>query len=186
VTAPSTDLDPFETALLARLRDVVVERADRLPAPAPRRPARTRRRLVAAVVAATAGAVALPGLLASPAYSVNEGNDGRIHVRVNRLDDAAGLRRALAEHGVAADVTFLTEGRQCAEGRYLPVDRRGLMIEVGEDRFAVTLEPGAVRDGETFVVAASVVPLPDGVRAWTDFGVTAGPVAACTPVPARP
>lgn len=185
MTAPRSDLDPFETALLARLRDVVVERAERLPAAPPDRPGRARLRLAAALGAVAVAAVALPGMLASPAYSVNEGNDGRIHVRVNRFDDAAGLRRALADHGVTADVTFVADGRQCAEGRYLPVDRRGLMIEVGQDRFAVTLEPGAVRDGETFVVAASVVPLPNGVRAWVDFGVTAGPVAACRPVAAR-
>ena len=182
MTAPSTDLDPFETALLARLRDVVVEHADRpVVRPRARRGVALR---VAAVAAVALGAVTVPGLLASPAYSVNEGNDGTIRVEVRRLDDADGLRRALADHGVRADVTFLPDGRQCADGRYRPVDRRGLMTTIGADRFAVTLAPGAVRDGETFVVAASVVPLPDGVRAWVDFGVTAGPVRPCDVVAA--
>lgn len=181
----TTTLDPFETALLARLRDVVAEGAAQ---PAPARPRITRRtgRLLAAAAALAAGAVAAPGLLASPAYSVNEGNGGRITVSVERFDDADGLRDALAQHGIRADVTFLADGLQCAGGRYAALDRRDMMLSVGSDRFTVTLGPGTVRDGETFVVSASVVPLPNGVRAAVDFGVAAGPVAPCSPVPIQP
>jgi hypothetical protein len=180
----TTTLDPFETALLARLRDVVAEGA--AEPVAARRRRRTTLRLLAAAAGLAVGAVAVPGLLANPAYSVSEGNDGRVKVSVHRLDDAAGLREALAAYGIRADVTFLADGLECAPGRYVPVERRGMLVSVGSDRFSVTLAPGTVRDGETFVIAASVVPLGNGVRAWVDFGVTSGPVTACREVPARP
>lgn len=178
----TTTLDPFETALLARLREVVTERRATVAAP-PRR--RRTGRLAAAAAVLAAGAVAGPGLLANPAYSVNEGNDGRIRVSVDSYEDAAGLRDALAEHGVRADVTFLTGGQVCAEGRYTPVDRAGIMLEVGAERFVVTLAPGTVREGETLVIAASVVPIPNGSRSWVQVDVTREPVAPCRAVPAR-
>jgi hypothetical protein len=148
---PETRLDPFESRLLAELRQQVAA------APARRR---TRRPLaVAAAVAASAvvGVVLVPVLGTTPAYSVQEGNGGEIVVEVNRPEDAAGLEQALEERGVAADITYLSDLQECASGRFAEVDREvGLSLSIGEDLVRVTLPPGAVRDGETFVMVLSV------------------------------
>lgn len=189
-------LDSFETALLTRLREHVDQRAT-IPVPTSRR----RRVLLGAAAvaaAATALAVVLPELGTEAAYSVQEGNSGTIIVEVQRPEDAAGLESALAGYGIKADITYVPQSQECAPGRYTPVDRRlsGMQIEIGAQRLRVTLPPGTVRDGETFVMAVSgeaTAPLsePDedgiwtmeGFRGWTDFDVTAGPVQPCDVVP---
>ena len=53
----------------------------------------------------------MPGLGTTPAYSVQEGNAGTIEVQINRPQDAAGLERAIEEHGIAADITYLPTSR---------------------------------------------------------------------------
>jgi hypothetical protein len=190
-TSPPPELDPFETRLLAELRrEVVLASAD---APAGRR---TRRRslVVAAGVAATAlvGVVLVPGLGTSTAYSVQEGNAGEVTVEVTRPEDAAGLERQLAEHGIPADIVYLEWPQQCAEDRYTeaPADRQsGMGMTVGQDLLRVTLPPGAVQDGDTFVLSLSYRTVPrteDGFEFATgetsvSFGVASGPVAPCDP-----
>lgn len=193
----NTQLDPFETALLARLRDHV-EQTEPLPHDGSRR--WPRRLTIAAVAAATVAAVAVgvPGTGTIPAYSVQEGNAGEIVVEVNRPEDATGLEKQLAEHGVRADITYVPDGDQCAPGRYRPVQRSlpGMAITIGRDRLTATLPPGAVREDETFVLAVSGTPIPaepdasedgiqslEGFAAWTDFDVTPGPVQPCRIVP---
>ena len=152
----ATLLDTFESRLLAELRSEVEA------APAPRR---TRRALVAgAAVAAAAvvGAVLVPGLGTTPAYSVQEGNAGEVVVEINRPEDAAGLERALAEHGIASDVTYLPDLQTCAPGRFTEVDREvDMRLEIGQQTVKVTLPPGSVRDGETFVMELSVEAMTD-------------------------
>lgn len=190
-TTPPTELDAFESRLLAELRREVSSRDSAAPAPR-----RTRRRAlaVAAGVAATAvvGVVLVPGLGTTPAYSVQEGNAGEIVVEVNRPEDAAGLEHLLAEHGVAADITYLDWPLQCAEDRYVevPEDRQsGLGMTSGRDLLRLTIPPGAVRDGDTFVLSLSHRTIPgteDGTTAAMEqtsvsFGVAAGPVAPCNP-----
>lgn len=187
-------LDSFETALLTQLR----ERVEYQPVPRPRR-SRSRLLIAAgAVLAAAAAIVVVPGLSTPAAYSVQEGNAGTITVEVRRLEDAQGLESELAKYGVAADVTYLPRRQECAPGRYTSVDRRlpGMEVSIGSQLLRVRLPPGTVRDGETFVMAvsgqvvapASSKPSQDGVTdsgafsSWTDFDVTAGPVAACKPV----
>lgn len=176
-------LDSFETALLDRLRDHVAS-------PAPRATPRTSTRwpLGIATVAASAAAVtAVAGLGGTPAYSVQEGNAGEIVVRVNAPEDAEGLEDELAEHGIRADVTYLEDREQCAAGRYTAVDRNvgGMEVSIGAERLTVTLPPGAVRVGETFVMAISGEVIdPGGYSAWTEFDVAEGTVAPCTAVPA--
>lgn len=189
-------LDSFETALLARLR----EHVDQQP-PARPRPSRARLLLGAAatVAAATLMVVVLPGLGGTPAYSVQEGNSGTITVEVERLEDAEGLEAELADHGIDADVTYLPDRQECAPDRYPPVDRplSGMGVTMGSDRLEVTLPPGTVRDGETFVMAVSGTALAppaeqssddgvvdhEGFSGWAEFDVTAGPVRPCTAVP---
>jgi len=189
-------LDSFETALLTRLREHVVEQPVARP-----RFSRPRMLLGAAatLTAAAAMVVVVPGLGSTPAYSVQEGNSGIITVQVHRLEDAEGLEAELAEHGVESDITYLPDRQECAPGRYTPVDRSlsGMSVTMGAELLQVTLPPGTVRDGETFVMAVSgkVVPSPasepaqegvtntDGFSGWTDFDVTEGPVRPCRTVP---
>lgn len=189
-------LDSFETALLTRLREHVDQQAT-IPAPTSRR----RRVLLSAAAVAAAGtalAVVLPELGTPAAYSVQEGNSGTITVEVQRPEDAAGLESALAEHGIKADITYVPHSKECTPGRYTPVDRElsGMQLEIGGQRLRVTLPPGTVRDGETFVMAVSgeaTAPLSEpnedgawtmeGYRSWTEFDVTAGPVKPCETVP---
>jgi len=176
----TTDLDPFETALLTQLK-AALPPASPTVEPAPARWRLRRWQLTAAGVAAAALAVALlvPGLRPTPAYAVTGGNDGEVHVTVNRLEGAEGLERALAKHGIPADITYLPEGKECATGRYTDVPTPGLTLGVAATKFYVTIPPGAVGKDDTFVLDASVVPLPHGVQARVSFGVGNGPIKPC-------
>jgi hypothetical protein len=196
---PDRQLDAFETRLLSELRREVSDQTRTAPAP---RHGRPRLALLAgAAAAAVAGVVLAPGLGNAPAFSVSEGNPGEVHVEINRPEDAAGLERALADHGINADVTYLTTLLECAPGRYQPVDRKvGIALSMSEERVTVTLSPGAVRQDETFVMVWSVEPLSeeelaasdtgDGVRTVSGFAskvtadVTAGRVLPCRALPA--
>jgi hypothetical protein len=101
-------LDSFESALLLELRQHVAEH----PAPEPVRARRPRRRLRLAAVGATgvaASVVAVFGLGSaggSPAYAIDQNSAGDVIVTVHRLDDAAGLERALLAKGIDADVSY--------------------------------------------------------------------------------
>jgi hypothetical protein len=108
-----TDLDTFETALLAELRREVAEHPVAAPAPTPtRRPWRLRLAAVAATgVAASVGAIfGLGGTGGSPAYAVDRTGDGDVIVTVHRLDDATGLERALEAKGIDATVSYDADG----------------------------------------------------------------------------
>ena len=197
----TTELDPFETRVLTALRAHVTERAG-APGPAPAR-RRTARWWVAglgaAATVAVAAVVAVPGLGPESAYSVQEGNADRIEVEINRPEDAAGLERALEGHGIDADITYLPDLQTCAPGRFTEVRREvDMMLSSGAEDLRVTLGPGSVRDGETFVLVWSVVPMTDDELAGVSTGddvaveghhtsisaeVAAGPVEPCRPVP---
>jgi hypothetical protein len=191
----NAQLDSFETALLTRLREHVDQQPET-------RPRFSRPRLLlgaaATVAAAAAMVVVIPGLGTTTAYSVQEGNSGTITVEVHRLEDAEGLETELAKVGVRADITYLPDRHECAPGRYTPVDRplSGMQVSMGADLLRVTIPPGAVRDGETFVMAVSGETVPpstepsqDGITdmggfgGWTDFNVTGGQVRPCTVAP---
>ncbi|MDO5741169.1 MAG: hypothetical protein Q4P07_13585 [Ornithinimicrobium sp.] len=192
----TTQLDDFETRLLQSLRAEVAQRHQ----PRPRRGF-----LIAAGVAAAATAfVVAPALMPTPAFSVGEGNAGEIRVTITRPEDASGLERALVEHGINADVTYLPGLQTCSPGRFQKSERAtpGLMTSISDRSIAVTIPPGAVRDDETFVLTWSVLPMTDdeiaeqnsdraegtnvvnGFGSNVDFAVASGPVHACEPVPA--
>lgn len=192
----NAQLDSFETALLKELR----EHVDQQSTVSPRAPRRRQILLTAAALAVVASGlgVVVPQLGTEAAYSVQEGNAGTINVEVRRLEDAAGLEAALAEYGIKADVMYVAGGQQCAPGRYTPVDRRlsEMQVTIGPERLQVTLPPGTVQQGETFVMAISgeaIAPeteqdedgswISDGYRSWTSFDVTAGAVQPCEVVP---
>ncbi|GAB3034445.1 hypothetical protein GCM10011376_20430 [Nocardioides flavus (ex Wang et al. 2016)] len=196
------ELDAFETRLLVELRREVATTPSTEAAPSS---VRTRRRAlaVAAGVAATAvlAVVLVPGLGTTPVYSVQEGNAGEIEVEINRPEDAAGLERALEEHGIEADITYLPDLQGCAPGRYTEVGRDvRLSLSIGDDLVRVTLPPGAVRDGETFVMVLSMEAMTqeqidevwerdgqrvvDGSSSSVTAEVASGAVGACEIVPA--
>lgn len=184
-------LDTYEQALLDSLREVVAERS---PRHAPRRPSRRALALAGGLVAATTTAVlVVPGVGAEPAYAVSEGSNGALDVRVNRLEDAAGLERELRERGVAAVVNYVPDGGQCRRPGLLETDASGIVLEVGSETFRVRLEEGAVSARETLVIDASIERLPDTVSAegfemtdrtsvWVSFEVVTGPVPECVPL----
>lgn len=166
---PDRQLDAFETRLLSELRREVSHATSSVPVP--RRGRRRFAMLAGAATAAVVGVVFVPSLGTAPAYSVAEGNLGEVHVEINRPEDAAGLERALAEHGINADVTYLPDLATCAPGRYRPVSREvGISLSSGEEQVTVTLSPGAVREDETFVMVWSVEPLTDEELAASDSG----------------
>lgn len=137
---------------------------------------RSRPRLLMAAVTeagAAAAFVVVPGIGSHPAYSVGEGNSGTITVEVHRLENAKGLEAELARYGVPADITYLSRSQQCAPGRHKPVVRRisGMGISMGADLLRVTLPPGAVRDGETFVMAVSGTAVPPSSSEPSEDGV---------------
>lgn len=189
---PSTQLDTFETALLAELKSVVGQRTTTAPddsctpsrTPHPWR--RSRRRILIAVTAVSVLALVLlvPLLRPTPAYAVTGRNTGEVHVRVNRLEGATGLEQALRQRGIPADITYLPAGKKCASGRYSDVAASGLLLSIGVDRFEVTIPPNSVGKDDTFVLSASVVVIPHGVRVAVDFGIAHGPVAPCRVVDA--
>jgi hypothetical protein len=204
-----TDLDAFESKLLAELQQHVAERSATygLAEERPRHLARPRLVLVAAgAAAAVAAVVVIPDLGSSPAYSVDEGNAGQIHIEINRPEDASGLQRALQKHGIAADITYLSMLQTCAPGRYTVVERNlhGMSTNIGERSISVTLPPGAVQDGETFVLTWSVLSMSAdelkaagissgpgtevgaGFRLSINADIATGPVKPCEPVSATP
>lgn len=184
----TTQLDSFETELLAELRAAVASRAVPDRAPETRRSRRITRRsgLVAAAVAAAAAVVLiLPGTLATPAYAVTEGPHGVVEVKVNSLQDAPGLQRALAEHGIKADVQYLGDNKRCSPGRYrhaLSVPHSKTSFSVGRDGITARIDRRDVAHGETVVISASRIP--NGVSG--SVGIAEGSVSACHPIPVAP
>lgn len=196
-----TDLDSFESGLLADLRAEVAARAGADPAPYRPGPRPGRRRVagaLAAVAAATATAMAVPALLGpTPAYAVGDGPGGTIEVEIDRLEDAAGLEQALEDEGVAADVQYLGTDLGCRADRYRDApsapDSR-TTFEVGSGGLRVVLDRRDVADGETVVIVASSVS-PGGTDqdgaddlggTYGEVGIARGPVAPCEPVPLEP
>jgi hypothetical protein len=175
----TSQLDPFESALLAELRREVAEH----PAPVVRpRPGR-RRRLAAfgvAGIAATAAAVfSLGSGGGSPAYAVETTSSGEVIVTVHRLDDADGLQQALRAQGIDADVSYNADGPGAAVGigpdgslgsdgdvaPARPADGSGAMggatgTEHGKGH--VESNSGSISSGDSASDTTEAQPLPDG------------------------
>ncbi|MDZ5619823.1 hypothetical protein SFC88_03245 [Nocardioides sp. HM23] len=101
-----TDFDSFDRALLTELREVAAEGA-------PTRVRRTRKRWAFAASGLAAAAVTTIGVTSlgsSAAYAVEETGSGAIVITIRELDDADGLEEALADHGIAADVDYQSDG----------------------------------------------------------------------------
>lgn len=105
-------------------------------------------------------------------------------VKVTRLEGAEGLRQALLERGITADITYLPEEKVWQPGRYAAVPTPGLTLSVGADMFKVEIPAGAVGPTDTFVLSAAVTPFENGSESIVAFGITDGPVAPCVMVDA--
>lgn len=184
----SPELDTFETRLLTELKAEVNARAtDAEPHRLPTVRRRSRRLwYVPATGAAAAVAIALVVTLArpAPAYAVTGGNGEEITVTVTRLEGPEALQAALRERGVPSDIHYLPSDTKCLPGRYTEVDTSGSSLSVGSNLFEVTIPPGAVGPGDTFVLSAAVTPSGYGVRAIVSYGVARGTVAPCEVVAA--
>ena len=86
---------------------------------------------------------------------------------------------AWSKHGISADTTYLPFGKECAPDRYRERRTPGMVLSVAVNWFEVTIPPDAVGKDDTFVLPAAVVPIPDGFRATTDFGIAQGTVGPC-------
>lgn len=93
--------------------------------------------LAGAVAAAALGigaVVALPALTASPAYAVENGDGGKVNIRINDIEDADGLQETLTEHGIKSAVDFTPEGKVCDPDRIKETDEGGPdEVELGND-----------------------------------------------------
>lgn len=182
------DLDQFERALLADLRDVVVHR----------RPERRRTRaLTLGGVAASAAALVGVGLAvggSSPAFAVDHEADGDIVVTISRLDDAGGLEDALAAQGVAAEVDYVHPIRmRTTDGKPLDViplpddgpangdGKRVELIQRGVAEGEETLDCGFGRGGYISLAVTDegyVITIPrESVQADTSLRITTSETA---------
>lgn len=183
-------LDGFETRLLTELKAEVDARATQAEPTSQPTAGRRHRRLwylpVTGAAAAVAIAIALAVTLArpTPAYAVTGRNGEEITVTVTRLEGADALQAALRDRGVPSDIQYLPSDTQCLPGRYTDVSPPGLALEVGSNRFKVTIPAGAIGRGDTFVLSAAVTPFENGQRSTVHFGIAQGAVAACEVVPA--
>lgn len=183
-TEEDKTLDPFEQTLLAQLRAKVEQNAATATAAPASTSQRQPRRAWYATAAAASVAVLLVAILLhvvrpEPAFAVTGRNDEKITVRVMRLEGAGELEQALRERGITSDITYLPPGKSCKPERYSDRHTPGLGLEVAVDRFKITIPPGAVGPSDTFVLSASVTPLPDGLRASVDYGIATGAVGPC-------
>ncbi len=182
----SPELDAFETRLLTELKAEVDARAT--DAEPNRLPAARRRSLwyIPVTGAAAAVAIALVVTVArpTPSYAVTGRNGEEITVTVTRLEGPEALQAALRERGVPSDIQYLPSDTKCLPGRYTEVDTPGSSLSVGSNLFEVTIPPGAVGPGDTFVLSAAVTSFGNGVRAIVSYGVAQGAVAPCEVVAA--
>lgn len=183
MNANEPDLDTFEQALLTQLRTRVEqtatsERTRFVPASS-RRPGRAWYASAAAVVAILGLALLIHVVRPEPAFAVTGRNGSKITVKVARLEGADRLEQALHDRGVNSDITYLPPGKSCAENRYVERRTPGLGLVVGANRFDVTIPPGSVGKGDTFVLSASVTVLPNGIQTSVSYGVATGPVSPC-------
>lgn len=171
-----SELDSFEAQLLGELRLEVENRSAH-------RSTRSWRywpqSIAAAFVAVLCGAVAIVTVWSAPAFAVDARAGGIVEVKVNRLEDAAGLERALQSEGVNADISYLGRGKKCAPGRYQESAeesyRSRSVYSVGGNGIDVKLDRRDVADGKTLVIAVSSIT--NGSAG--SIGIADGPVGPC-------
>ncbi|MFY0405437.1 hypothetical protein [Solicola sp. PLA-1-18] len=153
-----SELDSFEAQLLGELRLEVENRSTHRTTRSWRYWPQT---IAATFVAMLCGTVAVMTVGSAPAFAVDARAGGIVEVKVNRLEDAAGLERALEDEGVNADISYLGEGKKCAPGRYKESAdesyRSRSEYSVGGNGIDVKLDLRDVEDGKTLVIAVSSI-----------------------------
>lgn len=137
-------------------------------------------------MSAAAAVAVLPTVTATPAFAITDQPSGTIHVQINRLEDAAGLQKALEAHGIRAEVTYLGFEMMCAPNRLdssteaAASYRTATTVSFGRNGIDMTIDSRDVADGKAVVIAASTT-RDDGVYAEVAVGVE-GPIPACQPI----
>jgi hypothetical protein len=177
-------LGQFEKNLLTELREVVAERTTAQP-----RRALPRRRLALATAGsgllATGLLVGLPALngdQTQAAYAVVTNDDGTVALTIIRPDDAEGLERELAEHGITAEVDSPPPGKMCQNDppRFTVDETWPYWIYVKDgapqidDFDGWTLGPANFQ-GQTLVIEIET----DTDNSMSVIAVADGPVAPC-------
>lgn len=126
--------------------------------PAPRRHFATRRTMLAAGAACTAGAVAT-GVLAvggvTPAYAVTANPDGTVTVAVHQESGIAGANARLAQLG-DSQVVVVPFGTNCPSPSPPAVPGKHMMISIGSEMSkngSVTVHAKGVPAGDIIVLA---------------------------------
>lgn len=175
----------FEERLLARLKEVVDERAS---APARRESNPLRRwawrpgRALAggAIALGIAGAFVLPMAIdgkGNSAYAVTRQSDGSVRVEIREFEDPDGLQKRLTEEGIKVHVDYLPEGKTC--DRDFVEEGPVLDHETESDGTTVfTLDPADYRDNSLVIEAEEGG---DPIHFYT----AAGDVGECEPVDSR-
>lgn len=190
-------LDGFEERLLGELKLAVAEHAQAAEsAPVAQASAVRpfwRPRTIGIGVAAVAGAgaaVAAPVFLtgpggASPAFAVEEQEDGTVEVEIMDLRDSGELEEALAEHGIPAVVDYLSDGMACAEPRFEYSPNGNVFIsserdeESREETHRFSVHPEELGPDDTLVLEIREF----GEGGWgMGAAVAQGEVADCEPV----
>jgi hypothetical protein len=193
-----SQLGTFEQNLLTELREVVRLRGAPRP---PRLPVRRGLALAAGggalAAAAVLGPPALGGDSTPAAYAVEANDDGSLTVTIERFEDADGLERQLAQHGVSAVVDYVPYDKRCQQPRYDP-RQAGLpdgavdLVDWGHDLrppdygVSLTLRPDLLGDRTLVITQSKAVGTTAAGEPYDELvalarGVTAvaGPVAPC-------
>ncbi|ADD44237.1 hypothetical protein Snas_4593 [Stackebrandtia nassauensis DSM 44728] len=128
----------FEDRLLNEFRTYFDERnqtmtnTEETPAKTPRFGRATKFSFAGGIGAVALGigaVVALPALTASPAYAVEEKDNGNIDIELYGPQDPEGLEEALAEYGIQSQVDFPPSGMGCAPDRFEPAESDNQLSE---------------------------------------------------------
>jgi hypothetical protein len=199
----------FEERLLEQCRQYVAEQ----PAtPAPRRRRAPGWGLVASGLAAAglAAALMLP-LLADGAatgprpapprettmdaftISAEQGGALRLTLWLRGPGDAAALERQLKATGVDADVTYLPDGKTCADiNRFANTDAPSKFPRPGEQRVGAStglripeflVEPSRIGPGDALVVMGGPI---GTTQQGYSYGIGPGPISECVLVDRKP
>lgn len=163
----------------ATLQHILASSEPTAARPHPKAPRRVVAGAMAAAAAIAAAVVGSTTLGPSAAFAVEKDGDGDVVVTIHRLTDSAGLEKALDEHGIKAQVTYLqTEVASdlgdgsgpspCADDQQV-----GATVDPTDDGgYAVTFEPEylASHQGSELFLAVAGGDLA-GDWAWTGMRI---------------
>lgn len=101
----------------------------------------------------------------SQAFALDQ-HGADLTVKIYRFDDAAGLQRKLAEHGIASKVVYTPKGKTCEQPWFTPSSRSGAVVHAIKPRefkegYALTIRPSELADNDTLVIVNADLSLDD-------------------------